>query len=246
VPREDTGAYKEFDRGHIITSAASATPGRRSPHKLIERNRTCLSNRKTNERQLGQRFFNRPTVELARALLGKRLALGGLRGKIVETEAYLYKDDPGCHAARGLTPRNTPMFGPAGRTYVYFIYGMYHCLNIVSGKEGEGEAVLIRALEPLCGMELMQKRRKTEKIENLCNGPGKLTQAFGITKAHNDMSLIDGEENGLRILRGETINETETVTATRIGLAKGQGDDLMLRFYIRGNRFVSKTHPKNI
>jgi DNA-3-methyladenine glycosylase len=191
-------------------------------------------------RPLGQRFFNRPTIELAKALLGKYLAFGDLRGKIVETEAYLYKNDPGCHAARGPTPRNTPMFGPAGRTYVYFIYGMYHCLNIVSGKEGEGEAVLIRALEPIDGIELMQKRRKTEKIENLCNGPGKLTQAFGITQKHNDTSLIDGGSGDLRILSGEKIQETEIVTATRIGLAEGQGDDLMLRFYINGNRFVSK------
>jgi len=189
---------------------------------------------------LGQRFFNRPTVELAKALLGKYLAFGGLRGKIVETEAYLYKDDPGCHASRGKTQRNTPMFGPAGRTYVYFIYGMYHCLNIVSGKEGEGEAVLIRALEPIEGIELMQKRRKTEKIETLCNGPGKLTQAFGITKKQNNLSLIDGGDDDLRILNGEKIQETEIVTATRVGLAKGQGDELMLRFYIKGNRFVSK------
>ncbi len=134
------------------------------------------------------------------------------------------------------------MFGPAGRTYVYFIYGMYHCLNIVSGKEGEGEAVLIRALEPIEGIELMQKRRKTDKIENLCNGPGKLTQAFGITKKQNDMSLIDGGDDDLRILNGEKIKDMEIATATRIGLAKGQGDDLILRFYIKGNRFVSKVN----
>jgi DNA-3-methyladenine glycosylase len=191
---------------------------------------------------LGRRFFNRPTVELAKALLGKRLAFGGTCGKIVETEAYLFKDDPGCHAANGLTPRNAPMFGSAGRTYVYLIYGMYHCLNIVSGKEGEGEAVLIRALEPIEGIELMRKRRKTEKIENLCSGPGKLTQAFGITKKQNDLSLIDADAWGddLRVLDGDTIREAEIVTATRIGLANGQGDDLMLRFYINGNRFVSK------
>jgi DNA-3-methyladenine glycosylase len=175
-------------------------------------------------RPLGPRFFNRPTIELAKALLGKRLALGGLCGKIVETEAYLCKNDPGCHAARGLTPRNAPMFGPAGRTYVYLIYGMYHCLNIVSGKEGEGEAVLIRALEPIDGIDLMLKRRKTAKIENLCN----------------DMSLIDCGSNDLRILDGEKIRETEIVTATRIGLSKGQGDDLKLRFYIKENKFVSK------
>ena len=182
---------------------------------------------------LGKQFFNQPTVELAKALLGKYLVYGDLRGKIVETEAYLYRDDPGCHASRGLTPRNAPMFGPAGHTYVYFIYGMYHCLNIVSGKTGEGEAVLIRALEPVQGINLMQKRRKTANIENLCNGPGKLTQAFGITRKHNNVSLLDGK------LRIHTSREKpEIVSGRRIGLSAGK--ELELRFYIKGNRFVSR------
>ncbi|MDR0494909.1 MAG: DNA-3-methyladenine glycosylase [Treponema sp.] len=182
---------------------------------------------------LGQRFFNKPSVELAKALLGKYLVYGGLRGKIVETEAYLCHDDPGCHASRGMTPKNAPMFGPAGRSYVYFIYGMYHCLNIVSGKTGEGEAVLIRALEPVQGIELMRKRRKTAKIENLCNGPGKLTQAFGITRKHNNLSLIDGK---LQIHHSR--EKPEIVTSRRVGLSAGQ--DLELRFYIKENRFISK------
>jgi len=181
---------------------------------------------------LGKRFFSQPTVELARALLGKSLAFGELRGKIVETEAYLYRSDPGCHASRGMTPRNAPMFGPAGTTYVYFIYGMYHCLNIVSGKTGEGEAVLIRALEPMAGFELMQQRRGTTKIENLCNGPGKLTQAFGITREHNNLSLLDGD---LQVINSR--EKPEIAVSTRIGLSAGQ--DLELRFYIKGNRFVS-------
>jgi len=182
---------------------------------------------------LGQKFFNQPTVDLAKALLGKYLVYGDLRGIIVETEAYLYRGDPGCHASRGPTARNAPMFGPAGRTYVYFIYGMYHCLNIVSGKTGEGEAVLIRALQPVAGIELMQKRRKTEKIENLCNGPGKLTQAFGITRKHNNRSLIDGD---LQIHASRT--KPEIASSRRIGLSAGQ--ELELRFFIKGNRFVSK------
>ncbi|MDR0324240.1 MAG: DNA-3-methyladenine glycosylase, partial [Treponema sp.] len=91
-----------------------------------------------NPLQLGKKFFNRPTVDLAKALLGKYIVFGNLQGMIVETEAYLYRDDPGCHASKGITKRNAPMFGPAGHTYVYLIYGMYHCLNIVSGKKGEG------------------------------------------------------------------------------------------------------------
>ena len=183
---------------------------------------------------LGKKFFNQPTVDLAKALLGKYLCFGDLKGIIVETEAYLYRDDPGCHASRGLTARNAPMFEAAGRAYVYFIYGMYHCLNIVSGKAGEGEAVLIRALEPVQGIEIIQKRRKTKKIENLCNGPGKLTQAFGITKKHNNLSLLEGD---LRICDSRI--KPEIVSSTRIGLSLGK--ELELRFLIKGNRFVSKT-----
>jgi len=181
---------------------------------------------------LGRKFFNRPTVDLAKALLGKCLCLGNMKGVIVETEAYLYRDDPGCHASCGLTTRNAPMFGPAGRVYVYLIYGMYHCLNIVSGQEGEGEAVLIRALEPVQGIPTMQRRRKTKKIENLCNGPGKLTQAFGITKKHNNTSLLEGP---LRIY--DNRQKIEICTSTRIGLSKGK--ELPLRFYVKESSFVS-------
>ena len=183
--------------------------------------------------QLRKNFFNEPTVELAKTLLGKYLVFNGLCGKIVETEAYLFHDDPGCHACRGLTARNAPMFGPAGRTYVYLIYGMYYCLNVVSGKTGEGEAVLIRALEPVEGIEQMKKRRKTDKIENLCNGPGKLTQAFGITKIHNNLSLFDGD---IKIHNNREKPEIET--SRRIGLSDGA--DLELRFFIKGNKFVSR------
>ncbi|MCL1959749.1 MAG: DNA-3-methyladenine glycosylase [Spirochaetes bacterium] len=181
---------------------------------------------------LGKKFFNQPTVDLARALLGKILVFGDLQGIIVETEAYLYKDDPGCHASRGQTSRNAPMFGPAGHTYVYLIYGMYHCLNIVSGKKGEGEAVLIRALEPVQGIPLMQKRRKTKKIENLCNGPGKLTQALGITRKHNNLSLLEGD---LRVLNSRV--KPKICTSGRVGLSAGK--ELELRFFIKENRFVS-------
>ncbi|MCL2190886.1 MAG: DNA-3-methyladenine glycosylase [Treponema sp.] len=184
-------------------------------------------------RPLGRGFFARPTVDLARALLGKRLECGGLEGRIVETEAYLYRDDPACHAGRGRTARNEPMFGPAGNIYVYLIYGMYHCMNIVSGKTGEGEAVLIRALEPIRGIELMRERRGTAKLENLCNGPGKLTRAFGITKEHNNLSLLGGGE--LRLL--DDGERPEIQASGRIGLSVG--GELQLRFFVKGNRFVS-------
>jgi DNA-3-methyladenine glycosylase len=182
---------------------------------------------------LGKKFFNHPAVDLAKALLGKYLVFGKLKGMIVETEPYLFRDDPGCHASRRVTVRNAPMFGPAGRTYVYLIYGMYHCLNIVSGKTGEGEAVLLRALEPVEGIPFMQKRRKTKKTENLCNGPGKLTQAFGITKKHNNLSLIDGS---LQVFDNK--KNYEIARSTRIGLSAGK--ELELRFFIKGNKFVSR------
>jgi len=188
--------------------------------------------------QLGKKFFNQPTISLAKNLLGKYLVFGKLKGIIVETESYLYKDDPGCHASCGLTPRNAAMFGPAGNTYVYLIYGMYHCLNIVSGIEGEGEAVLIRALEPVEGIALMQRRRKTKKTENLCNGPGKLTQAFNITKKHNNLSLTEGP---IQIYNNKIKPEIEC--STRIGLSEGK--ELELRFFIKGNRFVSR-HPGKV
>jgi DNA-3-methyladenine glycosylase len=185
---------------------------------------------------LGKKFFNQPTVSLAKALLGKYLVFKNMKGIIVETEAYLFKDDPGCHASRGITSRNAPMFEEAGRAYVYLIYGMYHCLNIVSGKKGEGEAVLIRAIEPVTGIDVMQKRRKTKKIENLCSGPGKLTQAFGITRRQNNLSLLSGD---FRIY-GSKIKPVIS-TSARIGLSEGK--ELQLRFFIAGNRFVSACKP---
>ena len=186
---------------------------------------------------LGKKFFSQPTVDLARSLLGKYLVFGDSKGKIVETEAYLYRNDPGCHASRGQTQRNAPMFGPAGYTYVYFIYGMYHCLNIVSGKTGEGEAVLIRALEPVSGINCMIKRRKTNNIQNLCNGPGKLTQAFGITLQHNNISLFSKDSSIKKLCICDSKEQPDIQTSTRIGLSAGK--DLPLRFYIKGNTFVS-------
>jgi DNA-3-methyladenine glycosylase len=182
---------------------------------------------------LGKRFFSQDAASLARALLGKHLVYGNLRGTIVETEAYLCHGDPGCHAFRGPTPRNAPMFGPGGHTYVYFIYGMYHCLNVVSGKAGDGEAVLIRAVQPLDGIALMRRRRKTHAIERLCNGPGKLAQAFGITLRHNNLSLLDGP---VRII--DSGERPEILCGKRIGLSAGQ--DMELRFIVKGSRFVSR------
>ncbi|MHA1675849.1 MAG: DNA-3-methyladenine glycosylase, partial [Candidatus Njordarchaeales archaeon] len=132
---------------------------------------------------LNRNFYERYTVDVARDLLGKVLVrvLSSeqiLAGIIVETEAYRGQDDPASHAYGRKTPRNAIMYGKPGYSYVYFIYGMYHCLNVVTEPEGVPAAVLIRAVEPIFGIELMKKYRNTDKISNLTNGPGKLCQAF--------------------------------------------------------------------
>lgn len=195
------------------------------------------------------RFFTGPTEKLAQNLLGMLLvhetSEGRVSGRIVETEAYLFRNDPACHAHRGMTKRNEAMFGRAGTSYIYLIYGMYHCFNVVSGKTGEGEAVLIRALEPIEGLDLMQARRRTKRPlqgkqppytpQALCNGPGKLVIALGITPESNGACLRESrlriEKSGVR--RNESIDQS-----SRIGITKGL--DLPLRFYFRNNPFVSK------
>ncbi|HIK00669.1 TPA: DNA-3-methyladenine glycosylase [archaeon] len=185
---------------------------------------------------LKRNFYLQPTLKVARELLGKILwyKRNGkvLSGKIVETEGYL-RNDPACHASRGMTERNKVMFGPAGHAYVYFTYGMYHCLNAVTQPEGIAEAVLIRAVEPLEGIEIMQRNRKTEELKNLTSGPGKLTQAFGIDKKLNGTDLtqgtfviLDSEEEIRKIYR-----------APRIGIRVAT--DKLWRFYV-DSEFVSK------
>src|SRR6476646_9547247 len=131
---------------------------------------------------LKRAFYNRPTVDVARDLLGKVLVHGPAAGLIVETEAYLGGDDLASHSARGITERTSVIFGPPGHAYVYFIYGMYECLNLVGEPEGVPGCVLIRALEPVAGLELMRRRRPAaRKPEDLAGGPGKLTLAMAIT-----------------------------------------------------------------
>jgi len=181
--------------------------------------------------------YLRPTVEVARDILGKVLIhqKNGhiLAGRIVEAEAY-GSDDPSCHACRGMTPRNAPMFGPPGHAYVYFTYGMYFCLNAVTGPEGRGEAVLIRAVEPLEGIEVMKANRKTDVLTNLTSGPGKLCQAFGLDKSHNYLDLTGSE---LRIV-DDGWKPEEIVTSTRVGIRVAVENPW--RFYVAGNPHVSR------
>ena len=197
------------------------------------------------------------TLTLAQRLLGCELVHesqeGTTAGIIVETEGYI-TGDPACHAYRRETKRNAAMFGPAGTLYVYQIYNHYHCINVVMGPEGVVEAVLISALEPIEGIELMALRRneafKTgferyrnntvdpetpDGLKNLANGPGKLVIALGISRTeHNFSSLTTGAVS----IRGPVLHDFDMVTTTRIGIKFGA--DLPYRYYVKGNRFVSR------
>lgn len=187
---------------------------------------------------LPKEFYEKhDTLTLSKRLLGCTLVHespeGRTAGIIVETEGYL-QGDPACHAYRRKSARNAPMFESAGTCYVYLIYGMHYCVNISSGAKDVGEAVLIRALEPTEGIELMQKRRKTTDVKNLCSGPAKLVQAMGITLDFNFLTLDSDEFHCLP----SSTNDFSIVTTTRIGIT--QGADLPYRFYVEGNKFVSR------
>lgn len=161
---------------------------------------------------------------------------GRTAGRIVEVEAYLGVDDRAAHAWRGITARTRILFGPPGHAYVYFIYGMYECLNFVAESEGAAGSVLIRALEPLAGLSLMRRRRPAaHSVEGLASGPGKLTLAMGITRKQNGADLVSGP---LQVRRFVDESPFEIKTTPRIGIRHCA--DWPLRFVIAGNRFVSR------
>lgn len=192
-----------------------------------------------NLKEIPKKFFDNTTIDVAKGLLGKYLVRktpdGVLIGKIVETEAYLH-DDPASHSYKGKTKRNAPMFEKSGTSYVYFTYGMYHCMNIVTNKKEIGEAVLIRAVEPVQGVEIMKKNRKKIDEKNLCNGPAKLTIAFDIDKNQNGVDILL-RSSKLRIMQGFT-EDVDVVSTQRIGISNGK--ELFHRFYIKDNSYVSK------
>jgi DNA-3-methyladenine glycosylase len=187
--------------------------------------------------KLQRSFYSRKSAIVARSLLGKILVHktrdGVLKGMIVETEAYFGHKDPGSHAFNGITPRNKIMYQRPGIAYVYFTYGNHWMLNVVAEKEGVPGAVLIRALEPLKGVEIMKKNRGIKDVSNLTNGPGKLTQAMEIDKRYNGKDITGGS----LFIEGSK-RRFHIVTTTRIGLTRGGG--LPLRFYINENEFVSR------
>jgi DNA-3-methyladenine glycosylase len=184
---------------------------------------------------LSRDFYERPVLEVARELIGCTVECGETAGIVVETEAY-HESEPACHAFIGLTPRTRILFGPAGKAYVYRSYGIHALLNAVCEGEGEGAAVLIRALKPVHGLELMRTRRGGLPDEQLCSGPGKLSQALGVTLAHNGTDLARGP---IRIRAREPGWGTPGIVAgPRVGISKAI--DLDWRFYAAGSRHVSK------
>jgi DNA-3-methyladenine glycosylase len=200
--------------------------------------------------KLPRKFYSRKTEIVAQELLGETLIYktdeGVISGKIVETEVYLGQGDPGSHAYRGITQRNRVMFGSPGKAYIYLIYGKHHCFNIVTEKDGVAGAILIRALEPKEGIELMKKNRRIDELlSRLTNGPGKLTEALGITGSMNGVDLTGDRlfimsENSPR-KKGRTPKDFRIITTRRLGIRKGK--NLPYRYYIEGSKFISRNIP---
>ncbi|TAK89733.1 DNA-3-methyladenine glycosylase [Patescibacteria group bacterium] len=184
---------------------------------------------------LTESFYQQDAVTLAQALIGCELVhtteQGTTAGIIVETEAYS-QDDEASHSFRGQTKRNAVMFGPAGHAYIYFTYGMHYCMNVVAGPEGRAEAVLIRALQPSQGIELMKARRGTDELHNLCSGPAKLVQAMGILHEQNGMSLMEE-----KLFITPAVKLLEIKATPRIGIR--QAADKPWRFIARNSLFIT-------
>jgi DNA-3-methyladenine glycosylase len=189
-------------------------------------------------RRLRRSFYRRDSRLVAPELLGKVLTDGTVSARIVEVEAYCGSEDPGSHAYRGMTKRNATMFGPAGGLYVYFTYGMHWCANAVCGDEGLAVAVLLRAAEPLTGLELMRSRRPAARTDrDLCRGPARLCQAFGIDGAFDGADLTTAD-HGVTIVDDGTPPPVDPAVSTRIGLSAGA--EHPWRWCVRGSRYLSR------
>lgn len=185
---------------------------------------------------LKRAFFARSVHEVAPDLIGATMLVDGVGGIIVEVEAY-HHTDPAAHSYRGPTPRNQVMFGPPGFAYVYRSYGIHWCVNFVCEEEGSASAVLIRALEPTHGLAAMRRRRHLQDAHALCSGPGKLTEALGITISHNALPL----DRPPIALHART-EDVEVATGIRIGITKAV--ELPWRYGVKGSKFLSKPFPK--
>ena len=184
-----------------------------------------------------------PATEIAPRLLGRVLVAGERAGRIVEVEAYMGADDPASHAYRGPTPRTATMFGPPGHLYVYFTYGMHWCTNVVTGNDGQGSAVLLRALAPLTGIDEMRTARpRARRDRDLCNGPAKLAQALGLDGTHDGVDLCD-PASPVQLLDDGWQPEVEPVTSSRIGISVAF--DRPWRWYLPDDPNVSRApHPR--
>ena len=204
--------------------------------------RSARRSRPSRARQaLDRDFFARDTELVARDLLGCVLECHGpdgvTSGRIVETEAYIGEHDLACHAAAGRTRRTAPLYGPPGTAYVYFIYGVHWCFNAVTRDEGHPSAVLVRALEPLDGIDLMRQRRPAARRDiDLTNGPGKLCAALAIDVRHNELRL---DRPPIRITAGAAVPRANVTVTPRIGISEAA--DWMLRWYVTDSSYVSRT-----
>jgi DNA-3-methyladenine glycosylase len=191
-------------------------------------------------RRLTRAFYERDARDVAPELLNKVLVHGRKRGRIVEVEAYVGDgSDPGSHAHRGRTARNAVMFGRPGHLYVYFTYGMHWCANAVCDPDGTASAVLLRAVEPLTGVDEMRPLRpRASSDRDLTNGPAKLCQAFAVSGVQNGVDLVRPPAGGVTIVDDGVAPPEAPVASTRIGLSAGA--DLPWRWYVDGNPYVSK------
>ncbi len=196
-------------------------------------------------RTLRRSFFERPSPVVARDLLGRRLvgSVGGERvaGRIVEAEAY-QQDDPAAHSFRGVTQRNRVMFGPAGHLYVYFSYGVHWCMNVVTGRPGEGSAVLLRAAEPIEGLERMKAQRGVSDPRLLCAGPGRLTQALAVTREHNGVDLVGA--GAMWLEAGSPVPDGAVAVGPRVGISVAV--ERPWRFTVQASPFLSRGRPRPV
>jgi DNA-3-methyladenine glycosylase len=207
------------------------------PRRYLPPSKPLMPKARAGTRLLSRSFYSDPPDLVAQKLLGKLLVRGEMVGRIVELEAYFGEADPAAHSFAGKTARNAVLFGPPGYAYVYFIYGMYFCLNVSCEREGRAGGVLFRALEPLGGLEAMARNRGLTRVAALTSGPGRLCQAFGITRERDNGADFTSLKSDLQI-RDDGFRASDVLVTPRIGISKEA--ERPARFLLAGNPFVSK------